>query len=110
MSEKEVEEYRVQREITVEGRDVPKPVKSFSNVGSWHWTITVVSCCNFLAYDRLTKLLLLRAKSNMLCKKLQKLALNGRDLIGIAETGSGIKDLKEKRDNKDKSRESLIEL
>ncbi|KAK1549124.1 hypothetical protein Q3G72_020109 [Acer saccharum] len=32
MSEK-VEEYRLQREITVEGLDVPKPVKSFSDVG-----------------------------------------------------------------------------
>ncbi|KAK4837846.1 hypothetical protein QYF36_008935 [Acer negundo] len=33
MSEKEVEEHRLQREITVEGRDIPKPVKSFSDVG-----------------------------------------------------------------------------
>ncbi|KAI9160390.1 hypothetical protein LWI28_007695 [Acer negundo] len=34
MSEKEVEEHRLQREITVEGRDIPKPVKSFSDVGA----------------------------------------------------------------------------
>ncbi|XP_040941962.1 uncharacterized protein [Gossypium hirsutum] len=33
MSEMEVEEYRQKREIMVEGRDVPKPVKSFANVG-----------------------------------------------------------------------------
>ena len=33
MSDKEVEEYRQRREITVEGRDVPKPVKSFRDVG-----------------------------------------------------------------------------
>lgn len=33
MSEKEVDEYRLQREITVEGRDVPKPIKSFEDVG-----------------------------------------------------------------------------
>lgn len=33
MSEREVEEYRQRREITVEGRDVPKPVKSFRDVG-----------------------------------------------------------------------------
>jgi ATP-dependent RNA helicase DDX5/DBP2 len=33
MSDKEVEEYRLRREITVEGRDVPKPVKSFRDVG-----------------------------------------------------------------------------
>lgn len=33
MSDSEVEEYRQRREITVEGRDVPKPVKSFRDVG-----------------------------------------------------------------------------
>lgn len=33
MSERDVEEYRQRREITVEGRDVPKPVKSFRDVG-----------------------------------------------------------------------------
>ncbi|XP_022949584.1 DEAD-box ATP-dependent RNA helicase 20-like isoform X2 [Cucurbita moschata] len=33
MTDREVEEYRKRREITVEGRDVPKPVKSFRDVG-----------------------------------------------------------------------------
>lgn len=33
MTDSDVEEYRQRREITVEGRDVPKPVKSFSDVG-----------------------------------------------------------------------------
>lgn len=33
MSEREVEEYRQRREITVDGRDIPKPVKSFHDVG-----------------------------------------------------------------------------
>ena len=33
MSESDVEEYRRRREITVEGKDVPKPVKSFNDVG-----------------------------------------------------------------------------
>lgn len=33
MTEREVEEYRRRREITIEGRDVPKPVKSFRDVG-----------------------------------------------------------------------------
>lgn len=33
MTEAEVEEYRKKREITVEGRDIPKPVKSFRDVG-----------------------------------------------------------------------------
>lgn len=33
MTEAEVDEYRLRREITVEGRDVPKPVKTFNDVG-----------------------------------------------------------------------------
>lgn len=33
MTDAEVEEYRKLREITVEGRDIPKPVKSFRDVG-----------------------------------------------------------------------------
>ncbi|TQE05663.1 hypothetical protein C1H46_008682 [Malus baccata] len=33
MSEVEMEEYRKRREITVEGRDVPKPIKSFRDTG-----------------------------------------------------------------------------
>lgn len=33
MSDREVDEYRQRREITVEGRDVPKPVKSFRDIG-----------------------------------------------------------------------------
>lgn len=33
MSDRDVEEYRQRREITVEGRDIPKPVKSFDDVG-----------------------------------------------------------------------------
>ena len=33
MTDEDVENYRKAREITVEGRDVPKPVKSSSDVG-----------------------------------------------------------------------------
>lgn len=33
MTEEEVESYRRKREITVEGRDVPKPVREFQDVG-----------------------------------------------------------------------------
>lgn len=33
MTDAEVNEYRQQREITVEGRDIPKPVKSFHDAG-----------------------------------------------------------------------------
>lgn len=33
MTEEEVEAYRRRREITVDGRDVPKPVREFRDVG-----------------------------------------------------------------------------
>ena len=33
MTEEEVEAYRRKREITVEGRDVPKPVREFQDIG-----------------------------------------------------------------------------
>ena len=33
MTDDEVEEYRRKREITVEGRDVPKPIRSFKDAG-----------------------------------------------------------------------------
>ena len=33
MSDEEVEAYRRRREITVEGRDVPKPVREFRDSG-----------------------------------------------------------------------------
>jgi ATP-dependent RNA helicase DDX5/DBP2 len=33
MTEQEVEAYRRKREITVEGKDVPKPVREFKDVG-----------------------------------------------------------------------------
>jgi len=33
MTDAEVNEYRQQREITVEGRDIPKPVKTFQDAG-----------------------------------------------------------------------------
>ena len=33
VSESEVDEYRLRWEITVEGKDVPKPIKSFCDVG-----------------------------------------------------------------------------
>lgn len=33
MTDEEVAQYRRVRDITIEGRDVPKPVKTFSDVG-----------------------------------------------------------------------------
>ncbi|EYU21378.1 hypothetical protein MIMGU_mgv1a004869mg [Erythranthe guttata] len=76
MSEGEVEEYRLRREITVEGKDVPKPVKSFDDVGFPDYVMQEVVKAGF------TEPTPIQAQG-------WPMALKGRDLIGIAETGSG---------------------
>ncbi|KAI7986194.1 hypothetical protein ACSBR2_042991 [Camellia fascicularis] len=76
MSESEAEEYRKRREITVEGRDVPKPVKAFRDVGFPEYVIQEIVKAGF------TEPTPIQAQG-------WPMALKGRDLVGIAETGSG---------------------
>ncbi|WZZ07541.1 hypothetical protein YC2023_093462 [Brassica napus] len=96
MTEAEVEEYRKKREITVEGRDIPKPVKSFRDVG--FPAFVMLGFLEFLDFLRVCWV------SYYVLEEVKKagfteptpiqsqgwpMALKGRDLIGIAETGSG---------------------
>ncbi|KAI4355518.1 hypothetical protein L6164_004282 [Bauhinia variegata] len=76
MTEAEVNEYRQRREITVEGRDVPKPVKSFHDVGFPEYVLQEISKAGFV-------------EPTPIQSQGWPMALKGRDLIGIAETGSG---------------------
>ncbi|CAL0335198.1 unnamed protein product [Lupinus luteus] len=76
MTEDEVTEYRQQREITVEGRDVPKPVKTFHDVGFPEYVIQEIEKAGF-------------TEPTPIQSQGWPMALKGRDLIGIAETGSG---------------------
>nr|AAD46404.1 ethylene-responsive RNA helicase [Solanum lycopersicum] len=76
MTEGEVEEYRRRREITIEGRDVPKPIKSFHDVGFPDYVLQEIEKAGF------TEPTPIQAQG-------WPMALKGRDLIGIAETGSG---------------------
>ncbi|KAK6911895.1 Helicase, C-terminal, partial [Dillenia turbinata] len=76
MSESEVEEYRRRREITVEGRDVPKPVKEFRDVGYPDYVMQELTKAGFV-------------EPTPIQAQGWPMALKGRDLIGIAETGSG---------------------
>uniref|UniRef100_A0A7N0RHJ7 RNA helicase n=1 Tax=Kalanchoe fedtschenkoi TaxID=63787 RepID=A0A7N0RHJ7_KALFE len=76
MTEKEVEEYRQRREITVEGPDVPKPVTRFSDAGFPDYVLEEVSKAGF-------------KEPTAIQSQGWPMALKGRDLIGIAETGSG---------------------
>ncbi|KAG6606721.1 DEAD-box ATP-dependent RNA helicase 20, partial [Cucurbita argyrosperma subsp. sororia] len=76
MTDREVEEYRKRREITVEGRDVPKPVKSFRDVGFPDYVMQEIAKAGF-------------TEPTPIQSQGWPMALKGRDLIGIAETGSG---------------------
>ncbi|CAL5331792.1 unnamed protein product [Camellia sinensis] len=76
MSESEAEEYRHRREITVEGRDVPKPVKAFRDVGFPEYIIQEIVKAGF------TEPTPIQAQG-------WPMALKGRDLVGLADTGSG---------------------
>ncbi|XVF86803.1 hypothetical protein PTKIN_Ptkin18bG0071800 [Pterospermum kingtungense] len=76
MSEMEVEEYRKRREITVEGRDVPKPVTNFLDVGFPDYVLQEITKAGFV-------------EPTAIQAQGWPMALKGRDLIGIAETGSG---------------------
>ncbi|GAB2220186.1 hypothetical protein Droror1_Dr00007829 [Drosera rotundifolia] len=76
ITEEEVEEYRVKREIIVEVKDVPRPVKSFEDIGFPDYVMEEIKKAGFVIPTPI------RAQGWLM-------ALKGRDLIGIAETGSG---------------------
>ncbi|NP_001142117.1 DEAD-box ATP-dependent RNA helicase 20 [Zea mays] len=76
MTEEEVEAYRRRREITVDGRDVPKPVREFRDVGFPEYVLQEITKAGFV-------------EPTPIQSQGWPMALRGRDLIGIAETGSG---------------------
>ncbi|OEL28811.1 DEAD-box ATP-dependent RNA helicase 20 [Dichanthelium oligosanthes] len=76
MTEDEVEAYRRRREITVDGRDVPKPVREFGDVGFPEYVLQEITKAGFV-------------EPTPIQSQGWPMALRGRDLIGIAETGSG---------------------
>ncbi|XP_076946181.1 DEAD-box ATP-dependent RNA helicase 20-like isoform X2 [Bidens hawaiensis] len=76
MPDHEVAMYRGRREITVEGSDVPKPVRMFHEAGFPAYCLEVISSLGFI-------------EPTPIQSQGWPMALKGRDLIGIAETGSG---------------------
>ncbi|KAG5056748.1 hypothetical protein JHK86_011744 [Glycine max] len=76
MSEQEVLHYRASREITVQGNDVPKPVRMFHEANFPDYCLEVIANLGF-------------AEPTPIQAQGWPMALKGRDLIGIAETGSG---------------------
>lgn len=76
MSEQDVLEYRKSLAIRVSGFDVPKPVKTFEDCG---FASQIMSAIKKQGYEKPT---------SIQCQALP-VVLSGRDIIGIAKTGSG---------------------
>lgn len=75
-SERDVAAFRKQHEITVHGRNVPKPVESFDEAGFPGYVMSEVKAQGF-------------TKPTAIQSQGWPMALSGRDVVGIAETGSG---------------------
>ncbi|XP_019185110.1 PREDICTED: DEAD-box ATP-dependent RNA helicase 20 isoform X2 [Ipomoea nil] len=76
MTEHEVALYRARREVTVEGTDIPKPIRMFHEANFPAYCLEVITRLGFV-------------EPTAIQSQGWPMALKGRDLIGIAETGSG---------------------
>ncbi|KAJ9161818.1 RNA helicase [Coniochaeta hoffmannii] len=72
----EVEKFRKDHAMTVHGRDIPKPVETFDEAGFPRYVIDEVKAQGFPAPTAIQS-------------QGWPMALSGRDVVGIAETGSG---------------------
>ena len=72
----EVEAFRAEKQMRVSGRDVPKPVTTFDEAGFPSYVMNEVKAQGFSAPTAI------QAQG-------WPMALSGRDVVGIAETGSG---------------------
>jgi ATP-dependent RNA helicase DDX5/DBP2 len=75
-SEAEVAKFRAQHQISVQGRDVPRPVETFDEAGFPAYVMSEVKAQGFPAPTAIQS-------------QGWPMALSGRDVVGIAETGSG---------------------
>lgn len=75
-SEAEVAQFRKEKEITVQGKQVPRPVTTFDEAGFPAYVMSEVKAQGF-------------AKPTAIQSQGWPMALSGRDVVGVAETGSG---------------------
>lgn len=75
-SDEEVAAFRKEHEMTISGADIPKPITSFDEAGFPDYVLTEVKAEGF---DKPT---------GIQCQG-WPMALSGRDMIGVAATGSG---------------------
>ncbi|KAG7089671.1 ATP-dependent RNA helicase dbp2 [Marasmius oreades] len=75
-SDREIEDYRRSKEIKVQGRGVPRPVTSFEEAGFPEYLMATIRAQGFAA------------PTPIQCQA-WPMALSGRDVVAIAQTGSG---------------------
>lgn len=75
-TEDEIAAFRRQHEMTIFGRDIPRPVQDFHEAGFPDYVMTSLERQGF-------------AKPTSIQSQGWPMALSGRDMVGIAETGSG---------------------
>uniref|UniRef100_A0A8B9RFJ2 RNA helicase n=1 Tax=Astyanax mexicanus TaxID=7994 RepID=A0A8B9RFJ2_ASTMX len=88
-SMQEVEQYRRAKEVTVKGRDCPKPVMKFNEATFPIFKIFYMDLYHFADY--VMEVINKQAWSEPTPIQAQgwPLALSGKDMVGIAQTGSG---------------------
>ncbi|EPQ54127.1 DEAD-domain-containing protein [Gloeophyllum trabeum ATCC 11539] len=75
-SDREIEEYRRNKEIKIQGRGVPRPVTTFDEAGFPEYIMSTIRAQGF------------SAPTAIQCQA-WPMALSGRDVVAIAQTGSG---------------------
>ncbi|ETS63559.1 hypothetical protein PaG_01856 [Moesziomyces aphidis] len=75
-SDREVQDYRASKQMTIQGQNVPKPVTSFDEAGFPDYILSEIKKMGF-------------SEPSAIQSQAWPMALSGRDLVAIAETGSG---------------------
>lgn len=75
-SQRDVDAFRKEKEISVQGRNVPRPVENFDEAGFPTYVMSEVKAQGF-------------PNPTAIQSQGWPMALSGRDVVGIAETGSG---------------------
>ncbi|KAF8134842.1 RNA helicase [Boletus edulis] len=76
LSEREVEEFKRTQDIKIQGRGVPRPVRNFDEAGFPEYILSSIQAQGFTA------------PTPIQCQA-WPMALSGRDVVAIAQTGSG---------------------
>ena len=75
-SQREIDQFRAEKEMTLHGKDIPRPITTFDEAGFPEYVLSEIRALGF------------PAPSPIQCQA-WPMALSGRDVVGISQTGSG---------------------